>query len=448
MLRILLAKDLRRAWRNPLPWLINLIVPLAITALIGLVFGGGAGNGALGRIRFAVVDEDQSILSDMLRGAANQKQGGEHLEPVFLDRESALKQVNANKISAVLIIETNFMRNYLTAREPVSLELIKNPAESINPAVLEELLGVVVTALNAVSRNFHSDFPEWQLALEGKEDYHRISFLIEQAGDKLQSARRFIKPPLVSYEKPEADDETNKAATGVAKQGSDSKLATGQRPAAIEKKSVKPKNDNMSSLFAYLLLGLSAMFLLFLGQNAMTDLHRELRKRTFERFQTMHQQLWPFILGKIVFTVVILLICSTIMLGGGGLAFRIHWQNPLPLLALVASYGCFIAALFAVLVALMPDERRAGVINNIAAMGLGLAGGCMFPPRNLPQFCREHITPFMPSYWFVDTARDLQSGGGDVPWELALFKLVVCGVLLTALAAWLFRQKFKTGLRT
>ena len=42
MLPILLAKDLRRAWRNPLPWLINLIVPLAMTALIGLVFGGGA----------------------------------------------------------------------------------------------------------------------------------------------------------------------------------------------------------------------------------------------------------------------------------------------------------------------------------------------------------------------------------------------------------------------
>ena len=35
MLRVLLAKDLRRAWRNPLPLLINLIVPLAMTALIG-----------------------------------------------------------------------------------------------------------------------------------------------------------------------------------------------------------------------------------------------------------------------------------------------------------------------------------------------------------------------------------------------------------------------------
>ncbi len=113
MLRILLAKDLRRAWRNPLPWLINLIVPLAMTALIGLVFGGHSDNGALGRIRFAVVDEDKSLLSDFLRGSANQNQGGKYLEPVFMEREDALREINANKISAVLIIPTNFMRNYL-----------------------------------------------------------------------------------------------------------------------------------------------------------------------------------------------------------------------------------------------------------------------------------------------------------------------------------------------
>ena len=103
MLRVLLAKDLRRAWRNPLPWLINLIIPLAMTAMLGLVFGGGSEGGALGRIRFAVVDEDKSVLSDFLRGAVNQNKAGEHLEPVFMERTNALKLINDNKISAVLI---------------------------------------------------------------------------------------------------------------------------------------------------------------------------------------------------------------------------------------------------------------------------------------------------------------------------------------------------------
>ncbi len=40
MLRVLLAKDLRHAVRNPLPWIINLIVPLSMTLLVGLIFGG------------------------------------------------------------------------------------------------------------------------------------------------------------------------------------------------------------------------------------------------------------------------------------------------------------------------------------------------------------------------------------------------------------------------
>jgi len=436
MLRVLLAKDLRRAWRNPLPWLINLIVPLAMTALIGLVFGGGSDGGALGRIRFAVVDEDRSVLSKMLHGAANQRDGGKYLEPVFMERVDALREINANKISAVLIIETNFMRNYLTARAPVSLELIKNPAESIHPAVLEELLGAVVTALSEISRNFNSEFPQWQAVFEGKEDYHKVSFLIERAGDKLKNAKKFINPPLVSYEKDEPSQDTN----GVTAQAGESK----SKPA----KERETKSNSNDGIFAYLLIGLAAMFLLFLANNAMTDLHRELRMRTLERYQTMRHQLWPFIVSKIVFTVVVLLICSAVMLGGGGLIFRIHWPHPLALVALTFGYTCFVASFFATLVALVPDERRAGMLNNIAGMGLGLAGGCAFPPQQLPAFLREHITPLLPSDWFVETLRNLECGSANAPWLFVSLKFAVVSVLLIGLAAFLFKRKFKTGLRT
>src|ERR1043166_5769320 len=104
MLRVLLAKDLRRAWRNPLPWLINLALPLCITALVGLAFGSGSDNGSLGRIRVAIVDDDDSLLTGFLRGAANQGEGGKYLEPVLLDRAAALRQIDDNKLSAVLVI--------------------------------------------------------------------------------------------------------------------------------------------------------------------------------------------------------------------------------------------------------------------------------------------------------------------------------------------------------
>jgi ABC-2 type transport system permease protein len=179
----------------------------------------------------------------------------------------------------------------------------------------------------------------------------------------------------------------------------------------------------------------------------MNDLYRELRQRTFERYQTLRDSLVPFIASKAVFTVVMLLLCGAIMLGGGGLIFRIQWQHPLALVALTAGYVCFAAALFAVLVALMPDERRAAVLSSLTGMGLGLVGGCAFPAQQLPAFLREHITPLMPSYWFVSAARNLQFGSANVAWGWVALKLLAAGAGLLVLAAVLFRRKFRTGLR-
>jgi len=414
MLRTLLAKDLRRAWHNPVPWLINLALPLCITALIGLAFSGKSDSGPLGRIRFAVVDEDKTPLSDFLRGAANQREGGKYLAPVFVDRAEALRQINGNKISAVLIIPSHFTRNYLTGREPVKLELIKNPAESVHPAVLEELLGALTTALNALARNFQADLSEWEPVIEGKADYHRVSALVEREGAKLQAVKRYIDPPLVSYAK-------------VAPAGEPGTIGARPGPAF--------------NLFGFLLAGMAGMFLLFLANNGMTDLHRELRLRTFERYHTLHQSLLPFLAGKVLFTVVLLLFGSAVMLGGGALVFRIPWPQPLGLAAVTFSYACFAACLMTLCVAVVADERRANVLNNITGMVLGLAGGCAFPAQQLPAFLREHVTPWLPTCWFT---RALQTNTG---WLSAAVQLLAVSAGLIALAAFVFRRRFKTGVR-
>ncbi len=428
MLRVLLAKDLRRAWRNPLPLLINLLIPLCITALVGLAFGGKSDSGALGRIRFALVDEDQTILSDFLRGSANQREGGKYLDPVVLERDEALRQINDNQISAVLIIPANFTRDYLTGRTGISLELIKNPAQSIHPAVMEELLGALVTGLNAISRNLQSEFPDWQKVIEGKGDYKEVAALIERGGNKLKQAERFIDPPLIVYEKdaPAESSPDNSTIPGAAKESA-------------------RKTDSLSNVFGYLLTGMAATFLLFLASNTMSDLHREVRQRTLARYHTLHHHLTLFVAAKVLFAVVILLICSAILLGGGGLIFRVAWQEPLALACLVVGYAGFAAGLMAVLVALIPDERKAGALTTVIAMGLALAGGCMFPTNALPTFLREQVAPLLPTHWFVDTARNLQFGGGEVAWVATLIKLLALGAVLLVLAALLFRRQFRTG---
>jgi hypothetical protein len=52
----------------------------------------------------------------------------------------------------------------------------------------------------------------------------------------------------------------------------------------------------------------------------------------------------------------------------------------------------------------------------------------------------------MPSNWFVEAARSLQFDNANAAWEMPCLKLTVCALILTGVAAVLFRQKFKTGL--
>ena len=144
---------------------------------------------------------------------------------------------------------------------------------------------------------------------------------------------------------------------------------------------------------------------------------------------------------------VTLVLCSAIMLGGGGLMFGIHWRQPLALLALTLGYISFAAALMAFLSSLVPDERRAAVFDNLAGMALGLVGGCAFPPQQLPAFLREHITPLLPSYWFADAARQLEAGMANVAWGVVALKLAGLGLALVGLAALMFGRRFKKGLR-
>ncbi len=418
LLGILLAKDLLRACRNPLPFLIHLTVPLVITALLGLVFGGGGGSSSgPGKIKFAIVDEDDSVVTQFLRGAVNQGQAAERLQPVFLDRTNALAQVTGNELSAVIIIPAGFTHDYLTTSAPVTLELVKNPAHAIYPAVIEELLGALVTALNALSRDFADELTTWSRVFDrpGGPDFRVVADQIVKTGEKIEAIGTFVNPPRISYEKETRDEETAARGPGF-------------------------------NLFAFLLPGLAGMFLLFLAEASVRDVYREIRVGTFERFCTLPQSVRLFVSGKVAVAIVILLLGTALMLGGGGLIFRIDWRAPAAMALVAASYALFAVGFMLLLAAVAQTEGRADALGNVIAMALGLVGGCAFPADALPTFMREHLTPLMPPNWFVEAIRGLQSGA-DASWPWAVIKLAVFGVVLAGLAAWVLERKLRKGVR-
>jgi ABC-2 type transport system permease protein len=416
-LRTLLAKDLRRAWRNPVPWIVSIAVPLLITALIGLAFGPQAGGGGLGRISLALVDEDDSPLTRFIRGALSGQEAGKYLDARLLERAEALRSVTDNEIAAVVIIPRGFTKDYLSGGRPVALELVKNPAQAIHPAVVEEALGLLVSALNAIAHTLGDDLAEWGAILDGASrfDFDAASRLLRQTGDRLTPAKPYLSPPLVSYQ-----GETRAKTSAPAQAW---------------------------SIFAFLLVGMAAMFLLYMADNAMRDLYRELRFHTLERFQTLHEGLLVLIAGKAAFAIAVVLVGALILLGGGALLFRFAWRQPFALFVLVVTYALFAAGFMGLLAALAGKERRADILNNVIVMVISLAGGCMFPPQQLPALLRDHVTPLLPTAWFASAARALQEGAASTDWVLAGARLAGLGALMLVLAAALFRRRLRTGAR-
>ena len=93
-------------------------------------------------------------------------------------------------------------------------------------------------------------------------------------------------------------------------------------------------------------------------------------------------------------------------------------------------------------------ERKADVINSMVGMVLGMAGGCAFPASALPEFLRNHITPWMPPNWFVESLRAAQfEGYPGTPWPALAGKMMLLGLVLTAFAAWRMRRNLTSGVR-
>ena len=300
---------------------------------------------------------------------------------------------------------------------PVAFELIKNPAQSFYPAILEELLQVAVAGLNAVARNLRSDLPEWKeiIEKEGRPDMKRIAALLARVGDKFEQAGHYLYPPLVGYE-------------------------------TTTRKKAKEEGPALN-IFAFLLPGMAAMFLLFLADHAIRDLYREVKARTLDRFRTLHDRLLPFIVSKALLAMVVVAFGSLVMFGGGVLIFGIRWEKPLAMTAVILTFGLFASGFMAFIAALARNERRANAVNSVIVMCLSFVVGSFFPARQLPPLFRDHLSPLMPNYWLIESLRALQSGRGDMPWSWAALKLLVLGLALLVAASWIFQRALAKGIR-
>ena len=366
-----MKKDFRRALKNPLGFFVLLSLPLVFTLLLGLVFGPSDGKQVLPPIKMLIEDRDSSFVSQLFGGAFGYGPLASMYQVIHVAEGQGRELMDKDKASALLIIPENFGSDVLEGR-PTELVLVKNPSEQFLPDIAEETVNILGEAIERIYRIAQAPIDSIRKYVETNavptdEEVAAISIvfrhLFESAGD-------LLFPPIISIKE--------------------------------ESVSAAPKKGHVN-VFAYLLVGITVMSLLFVLDGLARDLFREHENRTLYRILTGPTSLKKFISAKMLYIALMGFLVQLLVWIVGGLVFRVHF-SPGQVVRFVLFSAVLLPALtgiVALIYSLARTRAQASGIAPIFIIVFSMMGGSMIPFPSLPAFVQK-VAVISPVYWGVD----------------------------------------------
>jgi ABC-type multidrug transport system permease subunit len=418
---LMVAKDLRRRLRAPVGLIVLMAFPLAFAGMVGLAFGPSSSNGsALPVITILVVDHDGELLSGALQNAGGNEQFSKQFNMLWMEDEADARRRIANgEASALLILPKDFTAHLLD-QKPVELVLIKNPAESIKPQVVEEMVGVLGVMLETGVRILGEPLKQAEGVFQGVgddsslfPDNQALVTLTLLAADKIRPISQYVFPPAVIFETVDTDEVLPATLLASAATDTVEDLLARQAAAAGDDAAIAGESgeDEGFNIFAVLLPMVTLMSILFMGDNGLRDLLAEQKAGTLARQFASPAGVGQVLLSKIVLT---LIICAAAMLilavAGMGLGW-IPTGISLPgALLQVTAIALAATGLSSVIYGFARSERASGTFQSVVVMGMSMIGGSMVPYNQLPEVLQA-AAPFTINYWGIRGLTDLTSQG-------------------------------------
>ena len=411
---LIIKNDIRRRLRSPLATILFLIIPFAMTALIGMVFDPGSGGETqLPPIKVLLVDHDQNLASKFLIGAFDQKQLKDMFQATTVSEAEGEKLMKKGKASAMIIIPENFSLD-LAGQKPSRLLVVKNPGEEFLPAVVEEFANTMAIGFSALAQVFADELKI--IKMVGGSALEKISFaeltpFLEMSRIKFMAVKKYLSPLRIGL-----------------------KTSTIAKPGAT---AAAPKGFN---IFAFILPGMLVMFLLFIVEASMREIQNEradgkIRRMMFSPLTTRELMLARIFSGWLLG----LLVCSLAM-AVGALVFRIEWGNYLWLLVLVAVTAFWSAAFFGMLNAFFRNKNQAGAFASPIILVSAAFGGSMLPLEQIPSGMRW-LAKLTVNNWFIMGCREVVSGAFPLA---STAVLLGSGLLFAAVAVIALQRRLST----
>jgi len=397
------GKDLRRHLADPLALGIWVGVPIFIGLLMSQLAGGSGGSGPTARIW--LVDRDQSALSQFLAGAAGGMGDGLlDLQEVTLEEGRA--RIDDGDGTAMLVLPEGFADAVL-AGSPAELTLVKNPAQSILPAVVEDGLEMFVELAFYARRLLGEPLEQiLQGPPEGQDTYDSatVAGLATEINDRIARAGEVLFPPLLQLE-------------------------------VVEEEEAEGGGGGGFDFAALLLPGLVLMSILFIAQGTSDDLWIEKRQGTLQRVVSSPRPASAYLGGKLLAaTAVMATVALVALLVGVGILGLAPARVPLAVLWAAYS-GATLACLFQALQLVGSSQRAASLVSNLVLFPLMMIGGSFFPFAAMPGWMAA-VGRWTPNGLAVARLQELLEGGAaPAPLTLSALGMAVPAVLLFVLVA-------------
>jgi ABC-type multidrug transport system permease subunit len=417
----LVAKDLKRKLRAPMALIVWLSFPVIFAGMIALAFGGG---GDVPKVRLLVVNEDDGFLASALTSVFTSKQASPYFDARTVDAAEGRAAMAAGKASALLTIPKGFSRDLIDAK-PVTLRLLRNPAEGILPEIAEQSVGAIADVLDGARRVLDKPIEDVRpyFAEGGRAPSDADIATISLAAKKvIESASPMIFPPAIRLESDLFDGG-----------------GSGSTPKAA------PKSAGATgAIFLLVLPGVAVYALFLVGDQGMRDVMTERTLGTLRRQLAGPISPGTLILGKALYTAILSFLALLVLTAVGAIAVR-EPVDPTAFLLLSAALVVAVTGVTSVIYGLARTERQASTLGNMLFLAMGFLGGGFIRVESLPPGLRG-IAPLTPLYWGTQGYRAiLENGAGAGAILTNVAVLTLMGVVFLALGITALHRAARSG---
>lgn len=417
-------KDWMSAFRNAFSLVMMFLAPLTVTGLLYLAFGNIGSDGHRSQIpltRVAIVNEDAASavvgggvsVGAMLADYLHNPQLADLVAVEQLsDWGEAMASVDRRLYDVAVLIPTDFSSSAFSKDSQASVVLYQDPALTLGPAVLRELVTAFVDGFSGAK--IAADVTFAQLSVHGHdagpelmtEVMLRYAAWAEQAG----SARREGRSTGVRYFDINAEAQS-----------------FGER------------------IIGPIMASMMVFFVFFTGASAAETIVREDEKGTLARLFTTPTPRWQILGGKYLSILLILLVQTLVLITSARLLFGVQWGHMVTVFSIAGGMIIAAAGMGVFVMSFVKDTRQSGpVLGGVLTLS-GMMGGLFTSGIPNPPAILDTVSLFVPQGWALRGWRLALDGATAAQVLPSILILALMGLAMFVTGSLFFRRRFAQG---